>query len=116
LFISNSVNEPLQTTAAIASNNSASHKYQKFISMNEQNRMNAPKQMNLLMDLMFISTDKFALNFIDVGRLKANNGNQNYNIPYGNDLSKYTMVLIWCKISVLFGSGVTEVTHEDTIP
>jgi flagellar basal body-associated protein FliL len=41
LFISNSVNEPLPTTAAIASNNSASHEYQKFISMNEQNRMNA---------------------------------------------------------------------------
>jgi hypothetical protein len=41
LFISNSVNELLPTTAAIASNNSASHEYQKFISMNEQNRMNA---------------------------------------------------------------------------
>jgi hypothetical protein len=49
--------------------------------------------------------------------LKANNGNQNYNILDGTDLSKYTMVLIWCKdFSVLFGSGVKEVTHEDSIP
>jgi hypothetical protein len=66
---------------------------------------------------IYLSTDKYALNFIDVGRLKANNGNQNYNIPDGTDLSKYTMVLIWCKdFSVTFGSGVTEVTFEDTIP
>jgi hypothetical protein len=46
LFISNLVNEPLPTTAAIATNNSASHEYQKFISMNGQNRMNAAKQMS----------------------------------------------------------------------
>ena len=65
---------------------------------------------------LYLSTDKAASNFIDLGRLKANNGNQNYNILDGTDLSKYTMVLIWCKISLLFGSGVTEVTHEDTIP
>jgi hypothetical protein len=55
---------------------------------------------------LYLSTDKAASNFIDLGRLKANNGNQNYNIPDGTDLAKYSMALIWCKdFSVLFGSA-----------
>jgi Electron transfer DM13 len=192
LFINNTVNEPLPTTAAIVNKNSASQEYQKFISMNEQDRTNAAKQMsqrqknmvmigvgqinntinenamapgtikgqqqqvqsnatttsskiriasfigagdgfhnaqglakviplgdgNSVLRLenfkstngpnvhLYLSTDKAASNFIDLGRLKANNGNQNYNIPYRTDLSKYNMVLIWCKdFSVLFGSA-----------
>jgi hypothetical protein len=195
LFTSNTVNEPLPTTAAIVNKNSASQEYQKFISTNEQDRTNAAKQMsqrqknmvmigagqinntinenamapgtikgqqqqvqrnattttttssktrtgafigagdgfhnaqglakviplgdgNSVLRLenfkstngpnvhLYLSTDKAASNFIDLGRLKANNGNQNYNIPYRTDLSKYNMVLIWCKdFSVLFGSA-----------
>ena len=55
---------------------------------------------------LYLATDKGASNFIDLGRLKANNGNQNYNIPHGTDLAKYNMVLIWCRdFSVLFGSA-----------
>jgi hypothetical protein len=55
---------------------------------------------------LYLATDKTASNFKDLGRLKANNGNQNYNIPSGTDLTKYNMVLIWCKdFSVLFGSA-----------
>src|SRR5512133_313114 len=46
LFINNTVNEPLPTTAAIVNKNLASQEYQKFISMNEQDRMNAAKQMS----------------------------------------------------------------------
>jgi hypothetical protein len=184
LFINNTVNEPLPT--AIVNKNSASQEYQKFISMNEQDRMNAAKQMsqrqkNMVMIgagqinntvnamtpgtikqqqqvnatitskirtgsfigagdgfhnaeglakviplgdgitvirlenfkstngpnvHLYLSTDKAASNFIDLGRLKANNGNQNYNIPDGTDLAKYSMALIWCKdFSVLFGSA-----------
>jgi Electron transfer DM13 len=190
LFTSNTVNEPLPTTAAIVNKNSASQEYQKFISMNEKDRTNAAKQMNQREKNMvmigagqvnntvnenameqgtikgqqqqsnatttsskirtgsfigagdgfhnaeglakviplgdgnsvvrlesfkstngpnvhlYLSTDKTASNFIDLGRLKANNGNQNYNIPHGTDLSKYNMVLIWCKdFFVLFGSA-----------
>jgi electron transfer DM13 len=195
LFTSNTVNEPLPTTAAIVNKNSASQEYQKFISMNEQDRMNAAKQMsqrqknmvmvgagqinntinekamttgtikeqqqqvqsnattttttsskiradafigagdgfhnaqglakvipigggNSVLRLenfkstngpnvhLYLSTDKAASNFVDLGRLKANNGNQNYNIPDRTDLSKYNMILIWCKdFSVLFGSA-----------
>jgi Electron transfer DM13 len=186
LFINNTVNEPLPTTAAIVNKNSASQEYQKFISMNEQDRMNAAKQMsqrqkNMVMIgagqinntvnamtpgtikqqqqvnatitskirtgsfigagdgfhnaeglakviplgdgitvirlenfkstngpnvHLYLSTDKAASNFIDLGTLKANNGNQNYNIPDGTDLAKYNMALIWCKdFYVLFGSA-----------
>lgn len=191
LFISNTVNEPLPTTAAVVSKKAASQEYQKFVSMNEQDRINAAKQMNqrgknmvmigaaqinntinenvvmpsglinkqqqsnvttaptvtrtgsfigagdgfhnaeglakvILLDdsghtilrlenfkstngpnvHLYLATDKAASNFIDLGRLKANNGNQNYNIPVGTDLAKYNMALIWCKdFSVLFGSA-----------
>jgi Electron transfer DM13 len=188
LFTSNTVNELLPTTtAAIVNKKAAVQEYQKFISMNEQDRMNAAKHMNQTKKNMvmigadqinntinenamtlgtikqqqvnatitskirtgtfigagdgfhnteglakviplgqgssvirlenfnsnngpnvhlYMSTDKAASNFIDLGRLKANNGNQNYNIPNGTDLVKYNMVLIWCKdFSVLFGSA-----------
>jgi hypothetical protein len=55
---------------------------------------------------MYISTDKSASDFVDVGRLKANIGNQNYPIPAGTDMTKYDTVLIWCRaFSVLFGSA-----------
>ena len=192
LFISNTVNEPLPTTAAVISKKAASQEYQKFVSMNEQDRINAAKQMNqrqkntvmigaaqinntmnesvvtsqgiinkpqtnaakaianastirtgsfvgagdgfhnaeglakviplkdgqTILRLenfkstngpnvhLYLATDKTASNFIDLGRVKANNGNQNYNIPVGTDLAKYNMALIWCKdFSVLFGSA-----------
>ena len=190
LFASSTVNEPLPTTAAIVNKNTASQEYQKFVSMNEQDRINAAKQMsqrqknmvmigaaqlnntmneNVVMSAgtidkqqsnattanaskimtgsfigagdgfhnaeglakviplkdgrtiirlenfkstngpnvhLYLATDKTASNFLDLGRLKANNGNQNYNIPNGTDLAKYNMALIWCKdFSVLFGSA-----------
>jgi hypothetical protein len=55
---------------------------------------------------VYLATDKKASDFVDLGRLKANNGNQNYEIPAGTDLSKYNTVLVWCKqFSVLFGSA-----------
>ena len=55
---------------------------------------------------VYLATDKSASDFVDIGRLKANNGNQNYEVPEGTDLTKYDTVLIWCKaFSVLFGSA-----------
>ncbi len=55
---------------------------------------------------VYLSTDDNASEFINLGALKANNGNQNYEIPDDTDLSKYNKVLIWCKsFSVLFGSA-----------
>jgi hypothetical protein len=55
---------------------------------------------------VYLSADRQASDFVDLGRLKANNGNQNYDVPEGTDLSKYDTVLVWCKqFSVLFGSA-----------
>ena len=60
---------------------------------------------------VYLATDKSASDFVNVGKLKANNGNQNYNIPTETDLTKYDTVLIWCRpFSVLFGSAELEVT------
>ncbi len=55
---------------------------------------------------IYLSTDERAFDFVSLGRLKANIGNQNYDIPEGTDFSKYDTVLIWCQqFSVLFGSA-----------
>jgi hypothetical protein len=55
---------------------------------------------------VYLSTGKDASDIINLGRLKGNIGNQNYEIPIGTDLSKYNTVLIWCKaFSTLFGSA-----------
>ena len=55
---------------------------------------------------VYLATDDNASEFVNLGELKANKGNQNYDIPEGTDLEKYNKVLIWCKaFSVLFGSA-----------
>jgi hypothetical protein len=43
---------------------------------------------------VYLSTDKQASDFVELGRFKANIGNQKYEIPEGTDLSKYGTVLI----------------------
>ena len=37
-----------------------------------------------------------ASGFLDLGPLKGNIGNQNYEIPAGTDLTQYKSVVIWC--------------------
>ena len=55
---------------------------------------------------VYLATDKSASDFVSLGKLKANNGNQNYDIPTETDLTNYDTVLIWCRpFSVLFGSA-----------
>jgi len=55
---------------------------------------------------VYLSVDKKASDFISLGKLKANQGNQNYQIPSEVDLDEYSQVLIWCKtFGVLFGSA-----------
>ena len=44
--------------------------------------------------------------FLELGSLKGNIGNQNYDIPADTDLAKYGAVTIWCKrFSVNFGTA-----------
>ena len=41
--------------------------------------------------------------FVDLGRLKGNVGEQNYEIPIDVDLSEFDTVVVWCKrFSVAF--------------
>ena len=43
---------------------------------------------------------------VDLGALKGNIGDQNYDVPEGLDLSKYRVVSIWCRrFSVNFGAA-----------
>jgi hypothetical protein len=44
--------------------------------------------------------------YVELGKLKANQGNQNYEIPGKTDLKKFTSVSIWCKrFRVSFGAA-----------
>ncbi len=55
---------------------------------------------------VYLSADIDAKDFVNLGSLKANQGDQNYDIPDGVDLDKYNKVLVWCKpFGVLFGSA-----------
>ncbi len=58
---------------------------------------------------VYLSTDKGIDDFVSLGNLKANRGDQNYEIPAGTDIEQHDHVLIWCKpFSVLFGSAQLE--------
>ncbi len=43
------------------------------------------------------STHVAKLMYVDLGRLKAFKGSQNYPIPAGVDLARYETVVIWCE-------------------
>jgi hypothetical protein len=50
-----------------------------------------------------------AVGFIDLGSMKGNKGDQNYEIPADADLNKYKNVTIWCaRFGVNFGQAVLE--------
>jgi hypothetical protein len=43
---------------------------------------------------------------VDLGGLKANHGDQNYQVPAGTDLSPYRTVAVWCRrFDVVFGAA-----------
>jgi len=45
-------------------------------------------------------------NYLDLGALKGNKGNQNYVVPAGTDITPYRSVVLWCRrFSVAFGSA-----------
>ncbi|MFD5247248.1 DM13 domain-containing protein [Amycolatopsis sp. NPDC058340] len=44
--------------------------------------------------------------YVSVGKLKGNKGNQNYQLPAGTDLARYSSVTIWCdRFNVSFGAA-----------
>lgn len=47
--------------------------------------------------------------YVELGKLKGNEGNQNYPIPEGTDIDELSSVAIWCKrFSVSFGAAALE--------
>lgn len=58
---------------------------------------------------IYLATDTTAEDFIDLGKIKATEGNVNYTIPEGIDREKYNTVLVWCRaFSVLFSYAVLQ--------
>jgi hypothetical protein len=52
---------------------------------------------------IYLSSELGDGDFIDLGKIKATNGNVNYEIPPGTDTEKYNKVLVWCvPFKVLF--------------
>ena len=50
--------------------------------------------------------DDYDGDFVDLGALKGNKGNQNYEIPADVDLTKYDHAVIWCRrFNVAFGAA-----------
>jgi Electron transfer DM13 len=50
--------------------------------------------------------DTFDDDFLGLGRLRANQGNQNYAIPAGVPLGRYQSVVIWCRrFTYAFGAA-----------
>lgn len=57
------------------------------------------------------SSDDGVSDFVDLGDLKGNIGDQNYEIPPEVDLANYDRVVIWCvRFGVGFGSASLEMT------
>ncbi len=58
---------------------------------------------------VYLSTDEAATEYVSLGDLKGIEGNFEYSIPSGTDLTKYKYVLIWCvDFSVSFGHAILE--------
>jgi Electron transfer DM13 len=50
--------------------------------------------------------DTFDNDFVSLGRLRANQGSQNYAIPAGVSLDRYRSVVIWCRrFTYAFGAA-----------
>jgi Electron transfer DM13 len=50
--------------------------------------------------------------YVDLGALKGNKGDQQYAVPRGTDLDRYGTVAIWCRaFSVLFARAELEVSR-----
>lgn len=52
---------------------------------------------------IYLSRDLEATDFIDLGPIRATEGNVNYELPEGTDTTQYKNALIWCRaFGVLF--------------
>ena len=51
-------------------------------------------------------SDGYSVDAVELGRLKADRGNQNYRLPANADVGSATSVVVWCKqFGVLFATA-----------
>ncbi len=125
LFVNQTVNEKLPTVAGamtmtLASGTFTSQAHEttgmaKIVKVNDKNYVqlsnfktsNGPDVHLYLVNGTDSSQDAVKKNgFLDLGTLKGNIGDQNYEIPANTDLSKYQAVSIWCaRFAVGFGGA-----------
>ena len=125
LFVNQTVNEKLPmvagaTTMTLASGTFTSQAHEttgmaKIVKVNDKNYIqlsnfktsNGPDVHLYLVNGTDSSQDAVKKNgFLDLGTLKGNIGDQNYEIPANTDLSKYQAVSIWCaRFAVGFGGA-----------
>ena len=54
------------------------------------------------------TTEEQVTDYVDLGGLKGNIGDQQYEVPRGVDISRYATVVVWCRaFSVLFARAPT---------
>ena len=95
LFINKSVSETFPTKSVAANSSDAA----------------APKQLASGQFKGYAATVKRA-GFIDLGSMKGNMGDQNYDVPDTADLAKYQAVTIWCaRFNVNFGTAAVTATN-----
>ena len=97
---------PTEGSAAVLGNGSG----QRFLRFEDFRTDNGP-DLNVYLSAAPTGAPagQFDDDFVDLGDLKGNVGSQNYEIPAGLDLDRYSTVAIWCvRFSVVF--GVAELT------
>ncbi len=118
LFISSTVNEPTPTANSVIVASGTFNGADSFHRASGTARLlQLPDGLRILRlenfgatngpDLfVYLSADRSASDYVNLGQLKANNGDQNYDIPAETNLGRHRFVLIWCRaFSVLFGSA-----------
>ncbi len=79
----------------------------QFVQLSNFSTSNGPDVHLYLVSGNDASQDAVKKNgYLDLGTLKGNIGDQNYEIPAGTDLSKYQAVSVWCaRFAVAFGGA-----------
>jgi Electron transfer DM13 len=82
----------------------------RFLRFEDLNTSNGP-DLRVYLSEIPASDDWFAYGerFIDLGALKGNQGDQNYEIPQGTDLDRFKSAVIWCRRFTV-GFGVAPLT------
>lgn len=72
----------------------------RFLRFEDFETSNGPDLLVYLSSKMPAGTDDwhgYDADFVDLGPLKGNVGNQNYEIPPDVDLGKYSTAVVWCR-------------------